>query len=255
MKGMMIMNIQRLPWAGIRIEEGDTAIMIDPITRILEEFGGAREPMYPLSYFGKTDAVLITHLHKDHFDPEGIIEAYGATIPVYVPAEVADIAREAGLLNVRGISIRESFKVGNDVNVTAVLSVDGLGDVQVAWIVAGNECKVIHCGDTLWHGYWWSFAQNDGPFDAAFLPVNGAVLELPGKLPSGQPICLTPEQAVAAAKILTARTLVPIHYGTMCDPPVYNETPDIESRLASASDGKVNISFLKTTESLILQKV
>ena len=34
------MNIRKMPWAGIRIEAGDIAIIIDPITRILEEFGG-----------------------------------------------------------------------------------------------------------------------------------------------------------------------------------------------------------------------
>lgn len=246
------MNIQKLPWAGIRIETDDIAIVIDPITRILEEFGGAREPMHPISYFGKADAVLITHLHEDHFDPAGIIEAYGAAIPVYVPAGLEGAARALGLTNVNGVAVRSSFELSSDVKATALPSVDGLGDIQVAWLVEGSGRKVIHCGDTLWHGYWWSFAQNYGPFDAAFLPVNGAVLELPGMMPSGQPICLTPEQAIAAATVLGAKTLVPIHYGTMQYPPIYNETPNIEARLAAASKVQVNVTLLKTTEKLAL---
>ncbi|MDQ0061377.1 MBL fold metallo-hydrolase [Paenibacillus harenae] len=246
------MIIQRLPWAGIRISEGDIVIVIDPISRILEEFGGAHEPMYPLSFFGNADAVLITHLHEDHFDPDAIIKAYGAAIPVYVPNEVAETARAAGLTNVNGVAVGTSFEIGGDVKVTALPSVDGLGDVQSAWVVEGGGRKVIHCGDTLWHGFWWGFAKNYGPFDAAFLPVNGAVLRLPGMMPSGQPICLTPEQAVAAAAILGAVRLVPIHYGTMQNPPIYNETPDIADRLAAASEGKVNISMIKATETVTL---
>jgi len=246
------MIIQRLPWAGVRILAGDTAVLIDPITRIMEKFGGSREPMYPLEHFGKVDAVLITHLHTDHFDPEAMIAAYGASIPVYVPAEVADTARAAGLENVTGVEIHSSIVLTSDVKITAVPSVDGIGDVQAAWIVEGAGRKVIHCGDTLWHGYWWKYAQTYGPFDAAFLPVNGAVLELPGMLPSAQPICLTPEQAVSAAAILEAGMLVPIHYGAIHYPPVYNETPDLVARLEAAAKGKVKLVMMKATETMAI---
>lgn len=246
------MNIQKLPWAGIRIVVGKTALAIDPITRILEEFGGAREPMRPLSEYGTLDAVLVTHLHEDHFDPDAVLSAYGAEIPVYVPADVLDAARTSGLKNITGLAVGESVQIGSDVKATALPSVDGLGDVQIAWVIEGGGRRVIHCGDTLWHGYWWKFADRYGPFDAAFLPVNGAVLELPGMLPSGQPICLTPEQAVAAADILQAERLVPIHYGTMHCPPLYTETPNIAGRLAEAAKEKVNLKFMKSGETMAL---
>ncbi|MFB9330379.1 MBL fold metallo-hydrolase [Paenibacillus aurantiacus] len=248
----MSMNIQRLPWAGIRIEAGGIAILIDPVTRIPERFGPAREPMYPLGTYGEADAILVTHLHEDHFDPQAIIETYGAAIPVYVPSEMAEAARAKGLTNVTGAAVGGSFEIGDGVKITALQSVDGVGDVQVAWAVEGDERRVIHCGDTLWHGYWWGIAGKFGPFDAAFLPVNGAVLELPGRLPSGQPICLTPEQAVAAAAILGAGVLVPIHYGAVHYPPVYTETPDIAARLGTAAEGKVIVNMLKAGESIAL---
>lgn len=246
------MNIQRLPWAGIRISSGDRTIVIDPVSRIPEKFGASREPMYPLSYFGKADAVLVTHLHDDHFDPAAIAATYGASVPVFVPAEVADTARAAGLAGVIGAAVGTTCELGDGMTVTAAPSVDGVGDVQVAWIVEGDGRRVIHCGDTLWHGYWWKIAQSHGPFHAAFLPVNGAVLEMQGRVPSAQPICLTPEQAVSAAAILGAEMLVPIHYGAVHAPPVYTETPDILPRLTAAAKGKVKLSPLKPTETLAL---
>ncbi|TYP69705.1 MBL fold metallo-hydrolase [Paenibacillus methanolicus] len=246
------MHIQRLPWAGIRMTTDHAAIVIDPVTRIPERFGGAREPMHPLRTYGEADAVLVTHLHEDHFDPDAIVEAYGADIPVYVPSEMAEAARAKGLTNVIGARVGESFELGSGVKATALPSVDGVGDVQVAWTVEAGERRAIHCGDTLWHGYWWAMAGKYGPFDAAFLPVNGAVLQLPGRLPSGQPICLTPEQAVSAAAILGVGVLVPIHYGTVHYPPVYIETPDIAARLAAASEGKVNVRMLMVGESIAL---
>ncbi|WP_372663422.1 MBL fold metallo-hydrolase [Cohnella sp.] len=246
------MNIQRLPWAGIRITAGNTAIVVDPITRIPEKFGGSREPMFPLEHFGNTDAVLVTHLHDDHFDPAAIIAAYGASIPVYVPAEVAHTARSSGLKRVIGVTVGSSCEIAADMTATAVPSVDGIGDIQVAWIIKSDGHTVIHCGDTLWHGYWWTIAQTYGPIDAACLPVNGAVLELPGKTPSAQPICLTPEQAVSAAVVLGARTLVPIHYGAIHYPPVYKETPDIGNRIATASNGKVKVSMIQALETITL---
>ncbi|MCZ8520936.1 MULTISPECIES: MBL fold metallo-hydrolase [Paenibacillus] len=246
------MHIQRLPWAGIRIQEGPAAVVIDPVTRIPSKFGGSKVPMYPLSRFGPADAVLITHLHDDHFDPEALIEAYGPSIPVYVPEQAADAARAAGLQNVIGAAAGSSYALGGGVTAAAVPSVDGIGDPQIAWVVEAGGHKAIHCGDTLWHGYWWSIAGTYGPFDAACLPVNGAVLELPGRTPSGQPICLTPEQAVSAAAILGAGTLIPIHYGAIHHPPVYTQTPDIEARLAAAAQGKVKLSLLQAGESLII---
>jgi L-ascorbate metabolism protein UlaG (beta-lactamase superfamily) len=61
---------------------------------------------------------------------------------------------------------------------------------------------------------------------------------------------MVPEQAASAAAILEARTLIPIHYGSFHNPPVYLETPHAVDRLKSAlSKTDVQLVLLNNKES------
>lgn len=251
------MQIQRLQWAGVMVKSRQASVMIDPMYSSFSQrlFGENQEPFYPLEEFGNVDLIAVTHLHSDHFDPEAIKKAFGDEIIVLVPVEGAEIARQKGLKNVRGVN-REETVEHKGMRVTAVHSSDGVGDPQVAWVVEADGRRIIHCGDTLWHGQWWNIARQLGPFDAACLPVNGAVIEEPGAVASGQPICLTPEQAVAAASVLGAELLIPIHFGSFHNPPFYSQTPHLLERLeASAADKKVSLRLLQHKESMLLESV
>ncbi len=52
----------------------------------------------------------------------------------------------------------------------AVPAVDGIGDPQVSWAVEAGGKRVIHLGDSVFHGYWWRAAHRYGPFDAVLPP-------------------------------------------------------------------------------------
>src|SRR3546814_19561889 len=78
----------------------------------------------------------------------------------------------------------------------------------MSWVVSAGGRRIFHGGETLWHGHWWRIGRQFGPFDAAFLPVNGARFGL-RKPVSGLPGVLTPKKAVAPANLLGARRLVP----------------------------------------------
>ncbi|TCO52599.1 MBL fold metallo-hydrolase [Actinocrispum wychmicini] len=94
------------------------------------------------------------------------------------------------------------------------------------WVVAADGKRIFHGGDTVFYGYWWLIANRLGPFDAAFLPINGAVVDFPHLRPASPlPADLTPEQAVVAGTILQARQVIPIHYGIRV-PPFYVEVDD-----------------------------
>ncbi|MNY09522.1 Beta-lactamase superfamily domain protein [compost metagenome] len=122
----------------------------------------------------------------------------------------------------------------------------------MSWIVDGGGKKLLHGGDTLWHGYWWQIAREHGPIHVACLPVNAAVVEFPGLTPSGQPITMSPEQAVSAAIVLGADVLLPIHYRAIHYPPLYSETPNILERLQEAAKDRVKLAALQSEETITL---
>jgi L-ascorbate metabolism protein UlaG (beta-lactamase superfamily) len=245
------MFIQKMPWAGIHVQLEETKVVIDPLFYLAPEFGAPKEPMYTFDEFGSVDAVLITHIHNDHFDPKAIALFYGKDIPVYVPEETVEEARQSSLTNIVGVTIGKSFEIGS-LTITPTYAVDGIGDVQVAYVVEGGGKRIFHTGDTLWHGYWWKIAARFGPFDAVFLPINGAVIQNQALTYSEQPIVMTPEQAVSASIILQAKTLVPIHYGLIHQPPFYQPTSQALDRLIQSAKNKMELTILKAKETISL---
>jgi hypothetical protein len=134
-----------------------------------------------------------------------------------------------------------------DFAATAVPAVDGYGASQVSWVIAGGNRRIIHCGDTLWHGFCWQIGRQHGPFDAAFLPINGARFgwrQPPAEIAS----VMTPEQAVAAAVVLGAKRLVPIHYG-VAGAEGYLEEPDCVAKVAEIARRRgVRLQLLRPGE-------
>ena len=204
------LRAQRLAWAGVRLQLGKDSLFLDPLLNP-DVWGHAlRDPIVPFDVTEGARFVLITHRHPDHFDPVAVRRIVGdAGTVVCTPDNAAAVA--AAGFKVRTASLYEPVLL-NDFTATAVPASDGYGDPQVAWIVRAGGRRIIHCGDTLWHGAWWHIGRQFGPFDAAFLPINGARFSW-RKPVSDIPAVLTPEQAVAAAQVLGARLIVPIHYG------------------------------------------
>jgi len=253
----MTLLVKRLSWAGMLIQLGETVIMIDPIgitprgqdNPLAARLGNALEPFITFSELPKPTVIAITHVHPDHFDAESIQIAFGPNIPVVVPMESVEVARSTGLTNVRGASLGDTAIYAN-LKMTAVPSVDGYGTPQVAWVIEGGGQKIIHCGDTLRHGHWWRINREFGPLDVACLPVNGAVLNVYGlPVQSDLHACMTPEEAVEAARILDVEHLIPIHFGMFNNPPYYIETPNVMERLQNkANERGVNICLLHPGE-------
>jgi L-ascorbate metabolism protein UlaG (beta-lactamase superfamily) len=253
------MIVRRLSWAGVELETPAATVVVDLLvdTPSLSEYAGKprEELLAPKAEPGTVAAAAVTHLHSDHFDIEGLRRVLAPGAPVLCPAGAVEDVEEAGF-DARGAEPWESLTVG-DIEFTAVPAVDGFGSPQVSWVVAGGGTRLIHCGDTLWHGYWWEIAERCGAFDIAFLPVNAAVAEFDYlQPPSELPAVLTPEQAAAAGQILGATRAVPIHYGTFHKPPLYVATPDATSAFAVAAQRRgLAVRILQPGEELDLSTV
>jgi L-ascorbate metabolism protein UlaG (beta-lactamase superfamily) len=190
------LKVQRLNWAGVRFISGKSTLLIDPV--ITDIWQG--DSPYPMVEFeaseGRTYALITSQGLK--------------VIPVgrFQPEQ-------------RG-----------EFTVVPLPAVDGLGGEQVSWVISVRGRRYIHCGDTVWHGAWRKWGAVYGPFDTAFLPINGA--RQADEPPSEVPLSLTPEEAVDATILLGAKRLVPIHYGFHV-PGSYEEYPDAMETLLSAA--------------------
>ncbi len=228
------LRIQRMAWAGIRLQLPAATLFIDPLVSP-EAWGGALEDALIAvdDAVGET-SVLVTHIHSDHFDARAVARALanGGTLAHPLGTHPRPVPAEARL---RACAPWEPQLIG-DFTATPVPASDGYGDTQVSWVVSAGGRRIFHGGDTLWHGHWWRIGRQYGPFDAVFLPINGARFGWRQPV-SGQPGVLTPEQAVAAATILGARRLVPIHYGVrgMAE---YVEVDGAVARMLSAARGR-----------------
>lgn len=233
------MKVQRLVWAGLKIECGTTTVLIDPIE---DKSAVPVSDWVPIEATTQRRHVLLTHIHNDHYDPSALrshLSEFGFAVS---HRSIAPTIAGAGF-RARSVELHEPTLL-RELCVTAVEAVDGIGESEVSWIVSGGGRRIFHGGDTLWHGHWWKLGAQYGPFDAAFLPINGFLLRETSP-PSGIPASLTPEQAVAAAQILRARVLVPIHYGGN-SPPDSVEFPDaVGAVLKSGRERGVRVLIVK----------
>jgi L-ascorbate metabolism protein UlaG (beta-lactamase superfamily) len=234
----VVMRIRRLGWAGLELEAGDRIAVVDLLQDTAWLAGFVGEPRTPLPAPARpADVALVTHLHADHTDPTALAAALKPGAPVLRPApaggeglenaalELAETGMREHGLHARVVEPWETVEIG-PFRMSAIPAADGTGDPQVSWVIAAEGTTLIHCGDTLFHGWWWRAALRFGPIDLGFMPVNGVVTDFPHRQPAtGLPAAMTPREAAAAARALRVREAIPIHYQTFNSPPLY-DAPD-----------------------------
>lgn len=236
------LRAQKLAWAGVRLQLEKSSLFLDPLLNP-DVWGAAlKDKLIPVDPGEGDRYVLVTHRHPDHFDPVAVRRILGDVGTMACDPDVAPLAASAGF-KVRVAPLYEPILLG-DFTATAVPAQDGYGDPQVSWVVSAGGRRILHCGDTLWHGSWWRIGRQYGPFDAAFLPINGARFEWRKPL-SDVPAVMTPEQAVAAAVVVGARLAVPIHFG-VTGAEGYQELPGCEDLfIAAAKKRNVAVRLLR----------
>ena len=245
------MRVRWLGWAGVELEHEGATLVVDPLADpggTFAAFGEAARdvelPQVVPASEGRAVAGLVSHLHRDHTDAGALAEALAPGGAVHHPASaeegnlaLAQAEHELGAAELprRPVVAWESVTAG-PFTCTALPAVDGLGDPQVSWVVEAGGTRVLHLGDTVFHGAWWQMARRAGPFDVVFAPINGAVVDFPHQQPpSPFPAAMEPEQAALAGELLGAGAVVPMHYGGFAIEPHYRPIADARERFERAA--------------------
>jgi L-ascorbate metabolism protein UlaG (beta-lactamase superfamily) len=153
------------------------------------------------------DAVLLSHLHFDHLDFPSL-ERLGRELPLVVPRGGAGLIRRRGFRAITEVEAGEQLSIGSvSLRATPAVHSDerrplGAKAEPVGFVLSGSR-TVYFAGDTELFDEMTAI----GPVDVALLPIWGW-----GKtLGHGH---MDPEQAVEAARRVTASTVIPIHWGT-----------------------------------------
>lgn len=264
------MRVRRLGWAGIEVEAEGAAVVIDPLADPGATFAAlgdrAREVQLPAivppDAEGTAVAGLVTHLHRDHTDAGALGAALADDAAVHEPIwpggeDFENLAVAQGNAELEQAGLRrsavetwESVEAG-PFTLTAVPAVDGLGDPQVSWVVEAEGRRILHLGDTIFHGYWWRMTQRHGPFDVVLAPINGARVNFPHlQPPSPLTAAMEPEQAAIAGELLGAATLIPMHYDGYAIDPWYRPVDGPVSRFEAATSGRpYEVRMLEAGES------
>ncbi|WP_405727606.1 MBL fold metallo-hydrolase [Streptomyces sp. NBC_00028] len=174
----------------------------------------------PLAALGPVDVVVISHDHYDHLDMP-TIKALADTDTLFaVPLGVGAHLEHWGVSADRLLELdwHEATKVGG-LTLTATPARHfcgrGLRNTQhtlwASWVVAGDEHRVFHSGDTGYFDGFKEIGADHGPFDATMIQI-GAYSDF------WPDIHMTPQEGMRAHLDLqggpSAGPMLPIHWAT-----------------------------------------
>jgi L-ascorbate metabolism protein UlaG (beta-lactamase superfamily) len=204
------MRVDRIVYVGhatVLIELDGVRLLTDPV--LGSWVGPLRRhgPRPPRDLVDRVDAVLVSHLHRDHVDLRSL-RRFAGGVPLIVPAGSRRFFAARGFGEVVELAAGETHQV-RQVLVTATAAEHEIGRRGVAaeplgFLVEGTR-RLYFAGDTdLFDGM---AALGEG-LDLALLPVWGWG-------PTLGPGHMDPERAARAAAQLSPRIAVPIHWGTL----------------------------------------
>jgi L-ascorbate metabolism protein UlaG (beta-lactamase superfamily) len=196
--------------ATVLVEIDGVRLLTDPVLR---------RRIGPLWHHGKApdpglaediDAVLISHLHHDHADAPSL-RRLSRTVPVLAGPGAGDFLSRLGFGDVRELAPGEATEIGG-VRVTATEADHPAGGrrferaSRAVGFEMDGERRIYFAGDTdLFDGMEEIGGER---LDLALLPIWGWGTSIG----AGH---LDPERAARAAALLSAKLVIPIHWGTL----------------------------------------
>lgn len=191
------MKIRFLGQSGYILKSGDSEIIIDPylsdsVNRVAGRPRTLPIPISPQDI--KCDAVICTHNHLDHLDPDTVSEITPNQYFITTNEGVAEL-KKLGRENADVLNVGDSIKIGN-FELTAVFAdhtVEAFG-----LIVKAENITLYFSGDTLYNEKLFQIAEYKP--DITFICINGRLGNM------------NVDEALITAKKIGAKTNIPNHY-------------------------------------------
>ena len=212
-------------WIGhatVLVKLGPYLVLTDPVfsERLspVSWFGPKRFNKLPLNLdeLPEIDAVVISHDHQDHLDAKTIEILKNKTKMFYVPLDVMQFLLDWGVPQekITEMGWWQSKKQGDlEIICTPARHFSGRGIVAYnqtlwsSWVFKYKNRRAFFAGDTGLFPGFKEIGERLGPFDVSLMPIGAYDIYWAG-------IHMTPEEAVAAHKMLNAKLIIPIHWGT-----------------------------------------
>ena len=209
------MKIRPLGQSGYIIKTASTEIIIDPylsdsVNRVAGRPRLLPIPIDPSEIF--CDAVICTHDHLDHLDPDTVSHINENQLFI-TTAEGKEKLISLGKTNVKALSMGETLKIG-DITLTAVFADH---TVEAFGLIVNAENKTLYfSGDTLFNERLFEISEYKP--DMTFICINGRLGNM------------NVDEALTVAKKIGAKTNIPNHYDMFAsnfeDPRLFSDNID-----------------------------
>jgi L-ascorbate metabolism protein UlaG (beta-lactamase superfamily) len=243
--------------ATVLIELAGLRLVTDPVLRRQVGPLWRRTPKPHLGPLTGLDAILISHLHLDHYDPPSL-RLLDKGVPIIGPVGSARSLAWRGFTDVHEMKPGESLRLGQ-LDVVATQAKHRGTRHPLArrtpsngYVISAGGRDVYFAGDT---GLFPEMASIGTGLDVALLPIAGLGPWLP------EFKHMSPRHAVKAMELLRPRLVIPIHWGTYhlpgtvimrMRPDVHRRAPFVFMREAEALEPEIRTVLLGPGESIDL---
>jgi L-ascorbate metabolism protein UlaG (beta-lactamase superfamily) len=198
------MQITWIGHATVLVEVAGARLLTDPVLR--GRVAHLRRHAPPAPHPGEVDAVLISHVHRDHLDLPSLKRVAGPRTVVIAPVGAGRLMHGVPFAAIHEVRADESVEVAG-VDVRAVPAWhDGRRHPGAAELDALGY---------LTHGVWFAGDTDLDPGMAALRgQVEVALVPIWGWGPGLGPGHMDPERAAQALALVEPAVAVPIHWGT-----------------------------------------